>query len=681
MRAIYTSLLFVCLSITTSAQTVRYVAVGGTGAGTSWADASGDLAGIMAAATAGTEIWVRQGTYYPTTCAGTCTQAEREASFEMRPGVSIIGGFVGTESSRLAANASNITVLSGDIGLANDATDNSYTVVYAQGVGVNAGLQNFTVTAGNANKMAAGGFTERGRAGAALYINGSGFGTISNPIITDCRFISNASIGRGGAVYCNGFGGETSPLFRFCEFAFNSAFGDGGAIAVDGTGGTTNLKFADCLIRDNGTVYNAGTSQSGGAVFIAASSATAVIDFDRCALLRNATDVATPTSPTGNSSANGGAIYVTSGNASGGTLVINARNTVFANNTAFSAGAIYNLGGVTTLTGVTVANNRALGLGGSGGGLYINAGVATVVNSIFWGNQVVQNPFGGKDVRFVNGSLNISYSLVEATNQQGLFSRANINNSDNLNAGPGMIYGTDPMFSYGGTVPELQATSPAVNAGDNNSATTQGGDFSGGARIRFGTVDLGAVESNSAPLPVELIEFVAEAEGQAVRVEWLVASEDQLASYRIERSSTGEDFAEIGEVLAMGAGQYGFDDRAVVAGERYYYRLRSVDFDGSDYLSAVVTVQLENAATDMALFSRIYPNPTAGELRVTLLPRQQARTVYATVIDLTGRKLRMWPLTTDGEHILPLDDLPSAQYIVRLTEGDREQTAAFTVAR
>ena len=72
-----------------------------------------------------TEIWVADGTYYPTT--GT----DRTASFPLVNGLAIYGGFAGGEmalSERDIAN--NTAILSGDIGTAANSSDNSYHVVY-----------------------------------------------------------------------------------------------------------------------------------------------------------------------------------------------------------------------------------------------------------------------------------------------------------------------------------------------------------------------------------------------------------------------------------------------------------------------------------------------------------------------------------------------------------------------
>jgi len=72
-------------------QTIRYVkpTASGTGNGTSWADASGDLQ-AMINATGINQVWVANGTY------------TLGATLSMKNGVAIYGGFVGTETTLTA---------------------------------------------------------------------------------------------------------------------------------------------------------------------------------------------------------------------------------------------------------------------------------------------------------------------------------------------------------------------------------------------------------------------------------------------------------------------------------------------------------------------------------------------------------------------------------------------------
>ncbi|MGF1465230.1 MAG: hypothetical protein ACFCGT_03775 [Sandaracinaceae bacterium] len=130
-----------------------HVDVDATGAddGTSWADAFVDLQDALAAAAAGDEVWVAEGTYVP--------GDERTDAFALRPGVAIYGGFDGTEASvaeRDPDPATNGTVLSGEIGGAA-ATDNIQHVVIASGVGPAAILDGFAIRRGYAVRSGAGG--------------------------------------------------------------------------------------------------------------------------------------------------------------------------------------------------------------------------------------------------------------------------------------------------------------------------------------------------------------------------------------------------------------------------------------------------------------------------------------------------------------------------------------------
>src|SRR4029079_16661205 len=122
------------------------------GHGASWADALDDLQAALAAARPGDEIWVAQGTYRPAPPNG-----DRLASFVLKSGVALYGGFEGTETARDQRDVTaHVTTLSGDLDGDDDFTfgnmqENSIHVVTAIDADESTLLDGFTVERGRAD--------------------------------------------------------------------------------------------------------------------------------------------------------------------------------------------------------------------------------------------------------------------------------------------------------------------------------------------------------------------------------------------------------------------------------------------------------------------------------------------------------------------------------------------------
>lgn len=119
--------------------------------------------------------------------------------------------------------------------------------------------------------------------------------------------------------------------------------------------------------------------------------------------------------------------------------------------------------------------------------------------------------------------------------------------------------------------------------------------------------------SSSAPLPVELKSFTAEAATKGTQLRWATASEKNNAAFEIQRSSTPNEFKTIGRVAGQGTSSrshsYEWLDAQPLAGLSYY-RLRQLDTDGTESFSPVATVQHKEGLTADAFF----PNPTTGQV-------------------------------------------------------------------
>ncbi len=253
---------------------VVYVRAGESGDGSSWDAALGSLQdGLSLAESAGIDsIWVAAGTYTPT------TGSDRDASFHLVAGVSVLGGFAGDESAEADRDwANNLTILSGEIGGAA-ADDNSYHVLWGA---TDAVLDGFIIEGGYAQDAA----NPQGEAADILaidpgfedsellrvlngYATNAGGGMINiqaAPLVQNCTFRDNYGQ-KGGAVYNMVADTYPAPLgadndaatFSNVIFENNDSPGRGGAVNNDLW---TSPTFIDCQFLNN------NCDQKGGGIY------------------------------------------------------------------------------------------------------------------------------------------------------------------------------------------------------------------------------------------------------------------------------------------------------------------------------------------------------------------------------------------------------------------------------
>ncbi|GAB3702561.1 hypothetical protein GCM10027592_32100 [Spirosoma flavus] len=266
-------------SLSANCRSVVYVSEAGAGAkdGSNWNNAMEGAAlqtAINMAAGCGAQVWVTRGLYKP----GGNANTNRSLSFSMRNGVTIYGGFQGTETNLNQRPASNLqqpssTTLSGDIGQIGNSSDNSYHVIYnASGLNLNntAMLDGLVITGGNAD--GANGVFADGIGGGvfnvssnspkfvnclfsfnkAVYGGGMDNDYSSRPVLMNCAFVNNAASESGGAVYNSS---SSNPALTNCAFLNNTATQRGGAVFSFNNSAPTLI---NCSIR--GSVANQGAA-------------------------------------------------------------------------------------------------------------------------------------------------------------------------------------------------------------------------------------------------------------------------------------------------------------------------------------------------------------------------------------------------------------------------------------
>lgn len=218
------------------------------GNGSSWMSPYGDLQQALATAKADDQIWVAKGTYYTT------SDDDRTISFRLVEGVSLYGGFAGTETALTQRNVeANPTILSGEIGTAS-IEDNAYTIVYAENITKNTVVDGFTITAGVAN-----GYTVNGE----LDFSGAGwYNNVASPTINNCTFANNYAR-EGAAIYNYANNGACNPIISNCRFISNKADFDGGAIYNMSINSTCAPRVVNCHFENNQSTYGAGILNKG----------------------------------------------------------------------------------------------------------------------------------------------------------------------------------------------------------------------------------------------------------------------------------------------------------------------------------------------------------------------------------------------------------------------------------
>jgi uncharacterized repeat protein (TIGR02543 family) len=228
------------------------------GDGSSWSSAHKYLQDAIAVAESGDEVWVAEGTYKPDQGNG-ITTGDRTASFTL-DGISLYGGFVGSETTNTPAGSYEKTILSGEID-SNSSLWSLHVVSISDSTG---SLNGVNVTKGNANGSGnhanGGGVRGGGTFTNCTFTNNSasnqGGGVIGSGTFTNCTFTNNTAGHGGGGVFYGGlypdYEGET---FTNCIFANNSALRGGGVFFVQFNPTLNNCTFTKNSAVDAGGVF------------------------------------------------------------------------------------------------------------------------------------------------------------------------------------------------------------------------------------------------------------------------------------------------------------------------------------------------------------------------------------------------------------------------------------------
>ena len=139
----------------------------------------------------------------------------------------------------------------------------------------------------------------------------------------------------------------------------------------------------------------------------------------------------------------------------------------------------------------------------------------------------------------------------------------------------------------------------------------------------------------AAPLPVTLISFKGDKMENANKLSWITSYEENTEAHLLERSADGNRWSTIGKLEAQGFSyqnkEYQLMDDSPLANS--FYRLKSVDFDGSYQYSEVINIERES---DSFSLSNVFPVPVSGELSVEF-NNNRNENIEVVITDMVGR--------------------------------------------
>src|SRR5258706_7268464 len=176
------------------------------------------------------------------------------------------------------------------------------------------------------------------------------------------------------------------------------------------------------------------------------------------------------------------------------------------------------------------------------------------------------------------------------------------------------------------------------------------------------------------PLPVDLLNFDAVIQSEDVLTTWVTATEVNCDYFVIERSQDGINFEMVGTRRGSGNSSvtlyYSMLDTKPIKGISYY-RLREVDFDGTDTKSRLVAVSFVNVNVLIE-----FPNPAQTSSIIIGLTTAAEGKVNLEIIDMLG-KVQLSELLDVKKGLNEINDysvrdLPQGAYFIRIKSAGNE---------
>lgn len=174
------------------------------------------------------------------------------------------------------------------------------------------------------------------------------------------------------------------------------------------------------------------------------------------------------------------------------------------------------------------------------------------------------------------------------------------------------------------------------------------------------------------PLPVTFEGFTYKRNSNnSLKLLWDVGTELNVKGYYIEMSTDGRNFSSAGYVPAAAKDIYSFNYLDKLS-QTSYFRIKSVDFDGSFKYTPIIKVDAKEVKTPGIT---VYPNPVAD--RITVQHNKAGDNSIISLLSPEGRVF-MTKVATPATYQTQMDiqNLSKGLYFVRYDDGEGNTTTS-----
>jgi hypothetical protein len=166
-----------------------------------------------------------------------------------------------------------------------------------------------------------------------------------------------------------------------------------------------------------------------------------------------------------------------------------------------------------------------------------------------------------------------------------------------------------------------------------------------------------------APLPVKIISFSGNVNGNVNALKWETANEINAKQFIVQRSNDGINFSDLGTVMAnntANTNKYSFNDNLFQSGTNLY-RLKMMDIDGKFSFSTIIKLS-GNSSGQIDVF----PNPGIDVITLSGLHNKG----MIELINAQGKTLKRIVATAQSQTV-DINNYPAGLYFIKYVFNDQ----------